>query len=147
MCLVFFFQAEDGIRDLVRSRGLGAARVFNVTENAVARTMYGPRLQSSTPYPWPPIYLKGDTPPTNSSTMGLLGAGVMFAVSLKVQHRVVWGKLSAVKLREVPTGKIEGYKEFLLEISPEAAAMYANVLCSSVVAAVVKPGLDGPGHR
>ena len=22
-CLVFFFQAEDGIRDLVRSRGLG----------------------------------------------------------------------------------------------------------------------------
>ena len=23
LCLVFFFQAEDGIRDLVRSRGLG----------------------------------------------------------------------------------------------------------------------------
>ena len=23
MCVVFFFQAEDGIRDLVRSRGLG----------------------------------------------------------------------------------------------------------------------------
>ena len=23
MCFVFFFQAEDGIRDLVRSRGLG----------------------------------------------------------------------------------------------------------------------------
>ena len=23
MCIVFFFQAEDGIRDLVRSRGLG----------------------------------------------------------------------------------------------------------------------------
>ena len=23
VCLVFFFQAEDGIRDLVRSRGLG----------------------------------------------------------------------------------------------------------------------------
>ena len=23
MCCVFFFQAEDGIRDLVRSRGLG----------------------------------------------------------------------------------------------------------------------------
>ena len=23
MCYVFFFQAEDGIRDLVRSRGLG----------------------------------------------------------------------------------------------------------------------------
>ena len=23
ICLVFFFQAEDGIRDLVRSRGLG----------------------------------------------------------------------------------------------------------------------------
>ena len=23
LCFVFFFQAEDGIRDLVRSRGLG----------------------------------------------------------------------------------------------------------------------------
>ena len=23
LCVVFFFQAEDGIRDLVRSRGLG----------------------------------------------------------------------------------------------------------------------------
>ena len=23
MCCIFFFQAEDGIRDLVRSRGLG----------------------------------------------------------------------------------------------------------------------------
>ena len=23
MCIVFFFQAEDGIRDLVQSRGLG----------------------------------------------------------------------------------------------------------------------------
>ena len=23
LCLLFFFQAEDGIRDLVRSRGLG----------------------------------------------------------------------------------------------------------------------------
>ena len=23
VCLIFFFQAEDGIRDLVRSRGLG----------------------------------------------------------------------------------------------------------------------------
>ena len=23
MCVIFFFQAEDGIRDLVRSRGLG----------------------------------------------------------------------------------------------------------------------------
>ena len=33
--LVFFFQAEDGIRDLVRSRGLGDVYKRQVDENTV----------------------------------------------------------------------------------------------------------------
>ena len=32
-CLVFFFQAEDGIRDLVRSRGLGDVYKRQVVKN------------------------------------------------------------------------------------------------------------------
>ena len=32
-CLCFFFQAEDGIRDLVRSRGLGDVYKRQVVEN------------------------------------------------------------------------------------------------------------------
>ena len=33
-CFLFFFQAEDGIRDLVRSRGLGDVYKRQVTDSA-----------------------------------------------------------------------------------------------------------------
>ena len=36
VCIVFFFQAEDGIRDLVRSRGLGDVYKRQVTSTALA---------------------------------------------------------------------------------------------------------------
>ena len=35
-CSMFFFQAEDGIRDLVRSRGLGDVYKRQVLRNALA---------------------------------------------------------------------------------------------------------------
>ena len=35
-CLFFFFQAEDGIRDLVRSRGLGDVYKRQVDNSSVA---------------------------------------------------------------------------------------------------------------
>ena len=52
-CFFFFFQAEDGIRDLVRSRGLG-----DVYKRQVPRRRYGAR--SKTPVRWPatPILAK-----------------------------------------------------------------------------------------
>ena len=37
LCSIFFFQAEDGIRDLVRSRGLGDVYKRQVTERQVLR--------------------------------------------------------------------------------------------------------------
>ena len=40
MCCFFFFQAEDGIRDLVRSRGLGDVYKRQGLENSTA---YGGR--------------------------------------------------------------------------------------------------------
>ena len=44
VCVCFFFQAEDGIRDLVRSRGLGDVykrQVYNVTSfNPTAREIF-----------------------------------------------------------------------------------------------------------
>ena len=42
MCVFFFFQAEDGIRDLVRSRGLG-----DVYKRQVQATKTGPSNDSS----------------------------------------------------------------------------------------------------
>mgnify|MGYP003380590494 CR=1 FL=1 len=41
MCIVFFFQAEDGIRDLVRSRGLGD--VYKRQERELALAVGGIR--------------------------------------------------------------------------------------------------------
>ena len=35
MCRVFFFQAEDGIRDLVRSRGLGDVYKRQATDGGI----------------------------------------------------------------------------------------------------------------
>ena len=35
ICIVFFFQAEDGIRDLVRSRGLGDVYKRQTSNNEV----------------------------------------------------------------------------------------------------------------
>ena len=46
VCFVFFFQAEDGIRDLVRSRGLGdvykrQARLLVVTDVFLINAAFG----------------------------------------------------------------------------------------------------------
>ena len=38
-CVLFFFQAEDGIRDLVRSRGLGDVYKRQVQGNDVIKTI------------------------------------------------------------------------------------------------------------
>ena len=45
MCRVLFFQAEDGIRDLVRSRGLGD--VYKRQELAAARFERVERLEAA----------------------------------------------------------------------------------------------------
>ena len=42
LCCVFFFQAEDGIRDLVRSRGLGD--VYKRQAEARVGTEFAPHL-------------------------------------------------------------------------------------------------------
>ena len=62
-CCVFFFQAEDGIRDLVRSRGLGdvykrqvlAATaplgVNGVAPEGAGLINYSPQMTGNVPYP------------------------------------------------------------------------------------------------
>eukprot|EP00658_Telonema_sp_P-2_P044168 TRINITY_DN32022_c0_g1_i1.p1 TRINITY_DN32022_c0_g1~~TRINITY_DN32022_c0_g1_i1.p1 ORF type:complete len:142 (-),score=26.82 TRINITY_DN32022_c0_g1_i1:428-853(-) len=124
--------------------GIGAARVFNLTENAVARAVYN---RKDEPYPWPPIYLRGETPPTNASWVGLVAGATLFGISLKLQHRLLWSRVSAVQLRRAPNSKIENYTEFAQELAPEAAAISANVLTSSVLAALIKPIVDGNKRR
>ena len=44
-CVVFFFQAEDGIRDLVRSRGLGD--VYKRQRHLVDRQTYKARRSAA----------------------------------------------------------------------------------------------------
>ena len=57
---------------------------------------------------------------------------------------MVWTRLYNYKLEGVPTsGKLENYTQFVKASLPEASALYANVLSSSVVAAAIKPAIDG----
>ena len=39
-CVIFFFQAEDGIRDLVRSRGLGDVYKRQKLANAIQESLH-----------------------------------------------------------------------------------------------------------
>ena len=61
VCVFFFFQAEDGIRDLVRSRGLGDVykRQGPLETPWVERTMssFGRRREKSNPVPPPLLWI------------------------------------------------------------------------------------------
>merc|ERR1712166_1123744 len=123
--------------------GVGVARLFNVTENATARALHG---SSGTPYPWPPVSL-GESQPTNTSTVGLIAAAAVFAVSFRLQGRTVWNRIGGIKIEGAPVKKIENVGEFLKASGPETAAWCANVISSSLVAAIVKPMVDGKGTK
>ena len=47
-CICFFFQAEDGIRDLVRSRGLGDVYKRQLSDRADAFRNWGHRIVRNT---------------------------------------------------------------------------------------------------
>ena len=44
-CGIFFFQAEDGIRDLVRSRGLGDVYKRQMVERSLSVAKFGQSIE------------------------------------------------------------------------------------------------------
>ena len=125
----------------------------------------------------PPVSL-GESQPTNTSTVGLIAAAAVFAVSFRLQvicaaatccliarlHRAAqYGIESAASRLKVhpsrrsktlevvyalPCGLVECCQtEFIKASGPETAAWCANVISSSLVAAIVKPMVDGKGTK
>ena len=117
LCSIFFFQAEDGIRDLVRSRGLGDVYkrqswnlpwVGRFLAAAVLVSWWGIPMFKLMRELWQTCLLYTSDAADERSSVDLGGRRI---IKKKTKHDRAWGKKTIIKYRRLRQQRSSTYKK------------------------------------